>query len=108
PPARDDSIPQKQMPPPGPVTLPAYGLGLAGKPAADGVSITSATGPAAKAGIVAGNVIQQVDGVTVATAPDVRKQVEGLGDDPAVFLITGTTPQGDNPGPRWVPVAPGK
>ncbi len=108
PPARDDSIPQKQMPPPGPVTLPAYGLGLAGKPAADGVSITSATGPAAKAGIVAGNVIQQVDGVTVATAPDVRKQVEGLGDNPAVFLITGTTPQGDNPGPRWVPVAPGK
>ncbi|MDE1897384.1 MAG: trypsin-like peptidase domain-containing protein [Rhodospirillales bacterium] len=108
PPAQDDSIAQKQSPPPGPVTLPAYGLGLAGKPAADGVSITSATGPAAKAGIVAGNVIQQVNGAIVATAPDVRKQVEGLGDNPAVFLISGITPDGDNPGPRWVQVKPGK
>ncbi len=107
PPAQDDSISQKQSPPPGPVTLPAYGLGLAGKPAADGVSIISATGPAAKAGIVAGNVIQQVNGVVVATAPDVRKQIEGLGDNPAVILIAGITAAGDNPGPRWVQVKPG-
>ncbi|MDE2318742.1 MAG: trypsin-like peptidase domain-containing protein [Rhodospirillales bacterium] len=108
PPAQDDSIAQKPASPPNPVTLPAYGLGLAGKPAVDGVSVTSATGPAAKAGIVAGNVIQQVNGVAVATAPDIRKQIEGLGDNPAVFLISGTMPDGNNPGPRWVPVKPGK
>ncbi len=104
PPALDDSIAQKQEAPPGPVTLPAYGLGLAGKPAANGVSIISATGPAGKAGIVAGDVIEQVNGTVVATAADVRKQVESLGDDPAVFLVSGPAQDGSNPGPRWVPV----
>ncbi len=106
PPAHDDNIAQKQEPPSGPVRLSAYGLGLAGQPAADGVSITSSTGPAAKAGIVAGDVIEQVNGVAVATAPDVQKQVGGLGGDPAVFLISGAMPDGNNPGPRWVPVKP--
>lgn len=108
PPANDESIAQKPEPPPKPVTLSAYGLGLAGKPAANGVSITSATGPAAKAGIVAGNVIEQVNGLGVATAQDVQKQVQGLGDDPAVFMISGATQDGGNPGPRWVAVKPGK
>ncbi len=108
PPAQDESIAERQMPPPIPVTLSAYGLGLAGKPAANGVSITSATGPAAKAGIVAGNVIRQVNGIVVITAQDVRKQVEALGADPAVFLIAGAMQDGSNPGPRWVPVKPAK
>ncbi len=108
PPALDESIAQKQARPPGPVTLPAYGLGLAGKPAANGVSVTSATGPAAKAGIVAGNVIEQVNGIAVAEAPDVRKQVDGLGGNPAVFLISGPAADGSDPGPRWVAVKPGK
>ncbi|HTQ71015.1 MAG TPA: trypsin-like peptidase domain-containing protein [Acidocella sp.] len=108
PPALDESIAQKQSPPPGPVTLPAYGLGLAGKPAANGVAIISAIGPAAKAGIAAGDVIEQVNGVLVTTALDIRKQVESLGGDPAVFLISGPAQNGSDPGPRWVPVKPGK
>ncbi|MBU6425341.1 MAG: trypsin-like peptidase domain-containing protein [Rhodospirillales bacterium] len=108
PPASDESIAQTQSAPPGPVSLPAYGLGLAGKPAQGGVAITSATGPAAKAGIVAGDMIQKVNGIAVAAAPDVRKQVEALHGDPAVLLITGATQDGSNPGPRWVPVKPGK
>lgn len=108
PPALDESIAQKQEAQPSPVTLPAYGLGLAGKPAANGVSITSATDPAAKAGILAGDVIEQVNGVVVTAAADVRKRVESLGDDPAVFLISGPAQGGGNPGPRWVPVKPGK
>jgi serine protease Do len=108
PPALDESIAQKPSVPPGPVTLPTYGLGLAGKPAANGVSVTSATGPAAKAGIVAGDVVEQVNGVAVATAPDVRKQVESLGGNPAVFLVSGPAQDGANPGPRWIAVKPGK
>ena len=108
PPALDERVAQKQAPPPGPVRLPAYGLGLAGKPAPDGVFITSATGQAAKAGIVAGDLIQQVNGMAVATAPDVRDQIKELGADPPVLLITGATLDGGNPGPRWVLVKPGK
>ncbi|SHE36322.1 trypsin-like peptidase domain-containing protein [Acidocella aminolytica] len=108
PPARDENIEQTHEPKPKPVTLSAYGLGLAGNPAENGVSVTSATGPAAKAGIVAGNIIQQVNGVVVATATDVRKQVDALGDAPAVFLISGPAQGGGNPGPRWVAVKPNK
>lgn len=108
PPAQNDNITQKQPKPPGPLTLPAYGLGLAGAPAANGASVISATGPAAKAGIVAGNVIEQVNGVAVATATDVREQVKSLGAAPAIFLISGLAQDGHDPGPRWVPVKPDK
>ena len=54
------------------------------------------------------NVIEQVNGLGVATAQDVQKKVQGLGDDPAVFMISGATQDGGNPGPRWVAVKPGK
>ena len=68
----------------------------------------SAKGPAEKAGIVAGDVIEQVNGVVVASAADLRKQVQGLGQMPAIFMVTGADGSGGDPGPRWIPVKPGK
>ncbi|MGE4481794.1 trypsin-like peptidase domain-containing protein [Acidocella sp.] len=108
PPPLDETVMPKVEAPSGPVSLPAYGLGLAGKPVANGVSITSAKGPAAKAGIVAGDVIEQVNGKPVGDAQDVRKLMTGLGQDPAVLLISGPVKGGGNPGPRWVAVVAGK
>lgn len=108
PPALDESIAAVQGSAQKPVVLAGYGLGLAGKPAASGVSITSATGAAAKAGIVSGDVIEQVNGVSVANADDLRKQVAALGQKPAIFLISGPAADGSNPGPRWVAVSPAK
>jgi serine protease Do len=104
PPPLDESIPQPTPPTPAPVILRAYGLGLAGKPAAGGVTVTSATGPAAKAGIVAGDVIEQVNGVAVTSATDLAAQVKALSDLPPVFLVSGNAADGTNPGPRWIPV----
>jgi S1-C subfamily serine protease len=107
PPALDDTVPPPA--PPGPITLAAYGLGLSGKPANGGVAVVSATGPAAKAGIAAGNLIEEVNGETVATAEDVRAKLKALAGsgNPAVLLISGGTGEGTNPGPRWVTVLAG-
>jgi serine protease Do/2-alkenal reductase len=107
PPPLDESIAAPTPPVPGPVILSALGLGLAGKPAGNGVAVISANGPAAKAGIVAGDVILQVNGQIVATAADVQAQVKALGKLPPVFLISGNTGDGYNPGPRWIPVPAG-
>lgn len=104
PPPLDETIAQPAAAVPPPVILKAFGLGLAGKPASGGVAIISATGPAAKAGIVAGNVIEQVNGQIVASAADLEAQVKALGKLPPVFLISGNTADGTNPGPRWIPV----
>ncbi len=107
----DESIAVPTPPVPAPVILSALGLGLAGKPAqsgvVSGVAVISATGPAAKAGIVAGDVIEQVNRQAVATAADVQAQIKALGAQPPVFLVSGNTADGNNPGPRWVPVPAG-
>ena len=111
PPPLDESITPPTPPVPTPVILSALGLGLAGKPASNGVvsgvAVISAKGPAAKAGIVAGDVIEQVNGQNVATAADVQAQLKALGKLPPVFLVSGNTADGNNPGPRWVPVPAG-
>lgn len=107
PPPLDESIATPAPPVPAPVVLNTLGLGLAGKPADGGVAVISANGPAAKAGIVAGDVIEQVNGQSVATAADVQAQVKALGKLPPVFLISGNTADGYNPGPRWIPVPAG-
>jgi serine protease Do len=107
PPPLDESIAVPTPPVPAPVILSALGLGLAGKPADAGVAVISATGPAAKAGIVAGDVIEQLNGQAVATAADVQARVKALGSQPPVFLVSGNTADGSNPGPRWVPVPAG-
>jgi len=106
PPALDETIPQP--PPPGPVNLAAFGLGLAGVPADGGVAVVSATGPAAQAGIAAGDLIEQVDGEGVATAQDVQNRLKVLAQagNPAVLLVSGPLADGTNPGARWVSLLP--
>ncbi|HYP62498.1 MAG TPA: trypsin-like peptidase domain-containing protein [Acidocella sp.] len=103
----DETIPQPAPPPPSPVVLSELGLGLAGKPAPGGVAVISVKGPAAEAGIIAGDVIEQVNGQNVANAADLQALVKALGNMPPVFLISGDTAAGTNPGPRWVAVPAG-
>ncbi|WP_297494261.1 trypsin-like peptidase domain-containing protein [Acidocella sp.] len=111
PPPLDESLILPPPPPAAPVILSALGLGLAGKPAVQGVvsgvSVMSATGAAAKAGIVAGDVIEQVNGLTVADAGALQARVTALGNAPPVFLVDGNAADGTNPGPRWIAVPGG-
>ena len=93
-------------PTPGPIVLQGLGLSVAAKPAENGVSVLAATGPAAKAGIVPGNVIEQVNGETVASAAEFQERLKPLAGQSPVFLISGNAADGTNPGPRWVPVQP--
>jgi serine protease Do/2-alkenal reductase len=83
-------------------------LGLALSPAADGAGATvvSATGPAAQAGIVAGDELTQVNGTLVTSPPALAAAVKALGDIPPTFLVNGDDSTGTDPGPRWVPVSP--
>ncbi len=106
PPPLDESINIPAPPPPPPVILSALGLGLAGKPADGGAAVLSVSGAALKAGIVAGDVIEQVNGVSIASAADVQAQVQALGAAPTVFLISGAAADGFDPGPRWIAVKP--
>jgi serine protease Do/2-alkenal reductase len=86
------------------IKLSGLGLSVSAKPVDNGVKVTSVLpkGPADKAGIVAGNVVEQVAGQTVATAADLQARLKGLGL--AVLLISGDNAAGNDPGPRWVAV----
>jgi len=101
--ALDETVTQ---PTPGPIVLQGLGLSVAAKPAANGVSVLAATGPAAKAGIVPGDVIEQVNGQAVASAAELQERLKALAGQPPVFLVSGNAADGTNPGPRWVPVQP--
>jgi serine protease Do len=107
PPPLDEVIASPAPATPPAVLLKALGLGLAGKAAPNGVSVISATGPAAKAGIIAGDVIEQVNGQNVSSAADLQAQVKALGNMPPIFLVSGDNADGNNPGPRWIPVPAG-
>jgi serine protease Do/2-alkenal reductase len=92
---------------PGNVNLASLGLAVSAKPTDGGVAVTSADGPSAQAGIVAGDMIEQVAGQTVATAAALKSQVQALKQQHApvaVLLVSGDTGDGSDPGPRWVPV----
>ena len=73
-----------------------------------GASVTAviAKGPAGKAGILAGNVIEQINGqpATAATLQSQLHQLAQAGLPAATLLITGDTANGTDPGPRWVSV----
>jgi serine protease Do len=106
--AVDDIVTQPAPAAPANFDLSALGLSVAAKPLDDGLSVVAATGPSAKAGIVAGDVIEQISGVTVASAADLQKQVQLLGQSHtpvAVLLVSGDAADGADPGPRWVPVS---
>jgi S1-C subfamily serine protease len=105
----DDSIASPTPAPaaPGNLTLAGLGLSVSEKPTDGGVSVTAAGGPAAKSGIVAGDLIEQVAGEDVASAADLQTQVKLLATSHvpvAVLLVSGDAANGSDPGPRWVPV----
>lgn len=101
---RDDAVTPA---PPSPILLPELGLSLAAKPAENGVNVLAAKGPAAKAGMVPGNVIEQVNGQMVHSADDLLAKLKALAGQAPVFLISGNAADGGNPGPRWVALAAG-
>jgi serine protease Do/2-alkenal reductase len=88
------------------VKLPGLGLSVAAAPANHGVKITAVTAKsaAAGAGIVAGDLIEQLAGQTTATAADLQAQLKTLTAPVAVLLVSGDAADGADPGPRWVTV----
>jgi serine protease Do/2-alkenal reductase len=114
PPALDETIAPATPPAPGTITLASLGLTISTKPAdasstgSTGATITAVTakGPAGKAGILAGNVIEQVNGqpTTSATLQTQLQQLIQAKLPAATLLITGNTANGADPGPRWVSV----
>jgi serine protease Do len=91
------------------VTVASLGLSVASAPAAGGVAIIAVArnGPAAKAGIVSGDMIQQVAGQPVGDVAGLNAQLKAVGaqrDPAAILLISGDVADGSDPGPRWVPV----
>ena len=109
PPTQTDNTLHNTQAPPAPVDVATLGLSVAAQPAPAGVTVTAVTddGPAAKAGIVAGNVIQAISGQTVATAATLQDQLKALNaadTKVATLLVSGDIADGSDPGPRWVPV----
>ncbi len=105
----NDTLPAAPLPPAA-VDVQPLGLAVAAKPALAGIAVTAVTGngPAAKAGIVAGDVIEQISGQTVANVGALQGQLRALGTAAtpiATLLVSGDAADGSNPGPRWVPVA---
>ncbi len=102
-----DTVPQTAAAEPANVKLDALGLAVSGKTVDGGVSVVAVSGAAAKAGIVAGDLIEQVAGQAVANAAELQKQVQALAAaqvPAAVLLVNGDAANGADPGPRWVPV----
>jgi serine protease Do len=109
PPTQTDNTLHNIQAPPAPVDVATLGLSVAAQPAPAGVTVTAVTddGPAAKAGIVAGNVIEAISGQTVATAATLQDQLKALDaadTKVATLLVSGDIADGSDPGPRWVPV----
>jgi serine protease Do/2-alkenal reductase len=103
-----DLLPSLQVPLAA-VDVAALGLTVAAQPRPRGVSITAVSGggPAAKAGIVAGDVIEEVSGQTVANAASLQSLLKALGaanTKVATLLVSGDVADGSDPGPRWVPL----
>ena len=79
---------------PGNLSLTGLGLSVSLKPTDGGVRVVAVSGPSATAGIVAGDLIEQVSGQTVASAADLQKQVQELATAQvpvAVLLVSGDT-----------------
>ncbi|MDD2795080.1 trypsin-like peptidase domain-containing protein [Acidocella sp.] len=107
PPPLDETIAPATAP--AAIAIPSLGLTLSAQPAGGGATITAVTakGPASAAGILAGNVIEQVNGQPTASAAALQAQLRQLTQaklPAATLLITGDTANGTDPGPRWVSV----
>lgn len=91
------------------IILPSIGMAVAATSSQNGAQILSVTagGPAAKAGIVAADVVQAVGPDAVNSAADLKEALNKLVNahqQTATLLIAGDTAAGDDPGPRWVAV----
>lgn len=91
------------------IILPSIGMAVAATSSQNGAQILSVTanGPAAKAGIVAADVVQAVGPDAVNSAADLKEALNKLANahqQTATLLIAGDTAAGDDPGPRWVAV----
>jgi len=107
PPALDETIAPPASKLPATLSVPGYGLSLSTKSAEGGVSVTSVSGAAAKAGIAAGDVIGQVNGDVVTDAATLQARLAAVAKarQPATLLISGNDSAGNDPGPRWVALA---
>jgi serine protease Do/2-alkenal reductase len=110
PPAQnDDSVAAPAAAAPTNVAIAGLGLTVSATPVAGGVTITSVAkaGPAAKAGLVVGDLIEQVAGQPVGDVAGLQSQLKAASATnapAAVLLISGDVADGSDPGPRWVPV----
>ncbi|MDR3521269.1 MAG: trypsin-like peptidase domain-containing protein [Acidocella sp.] len=91
------------------ITLTSIGVSIAANSSQDGAHILSVTanGPAAKAGIVAADVVEAVGATTVNSAADLKEALAKLTSahqQTATLLIDGDDATGTDPGPRWVAV----
>lgn len=103
---KDETIELDQTVTVKPLMLPGYGLGLSGNGSAAGVEIVAATGPAAKVGLMKGDVISQVNGAFVNNAEELARQLKTLGDNPALLFVTGPMAGKATTLARWVALAP--
>lgn len=89
-----------------PLMLPAYGLGISNKPGTQGAVVTLATGPAATAGLEAGDLITQMDGFFIANAAQLAQDLQKRGADPAVLFVTHPAKENSQPMARWLMITP--
>ncbi len=92
------------------MTLGTIGMAVAATSDQNGAQVLSVDkdGPAAKAGVVADDVIQAVGAQTVTSANDLKdslKTISGSAQKVAALLVSGDDSTGDDPGPRWLAVA---
>jgi C-terminal processing protease CtpA/Prc len=109
PPAQNDDSVAAPAAAPTNVAIAWLGLTVSATPASGGVTITSVAkaGPAAKAGLVVGDLIEQVAGHPVGDVAGLQSQLKAASaanDPAAVLLVSGDVADGSDPGPRWVPV----
>jgi serine protease Do/2-alkenal reductase len=92
------------------MTIGVVGIAVSATFDQDGAQVLSVdqNGPAAKAGVVADDVIQAVGAQTVTSADDLRDSLKTISGSPqkvAALLVSGDDSAGDDPGPRWLAVA---
>jgi serine protease Do/2-alkenal reductase len=84
------------------------GIGMAVAAAGNGgaqILSVDRNGPAAGAGLVADDVVQAVGARGISSGTDLQdalKTLTAAGQTVAALLVSGDTPDGDDPGPRWL------
>jgi serine protease Do/2-alkenal reductase len=92
------------------INLAEIGTAISAASSPNGLTVVAVDphGPAAKAGLVADNTIAAVGANTVTSPGTLRDQLADLAkahQPVAVLLVSGFDANGNDPGPRWLPVA---